>query len=258
RSALYFFIWLVLAVWLARVSRLDRPPATRPAMRQAGAASLVILVPTTTFAAYDWGMSLEPHWYSSIYGATITAGGVVAVHALAVISLALASPELRSALFIAKPHGSEPEAHQFAELLNDLGNLLLAFIMVWTYFSFSQFLIIWSANLPSEIIWYDRRLSNGWQIAALAIVAICFAAPFLMLLSRDLKRTPGQLAAIASLVAAGYGLNMYWTIVPAYPRGHLASHLANVGAMMGLVGVWLAFYWWRLARLAGRPPSSHT
>ena len=253
RAVVYFIVWLLVAWWLGSVSRLDRPPASRPAMRRAGAVSLVLLVPTTTFAAFDWAMSLEPHWYSSIYGAIITAGGVVAAHALALISLVYTSPGSRSALFIGRPRGGEQDDQQLAGLFNDLGNLLLAFIMVWTYFSFSQFFLIWSANLPSEITWYERRLSGGWQVVALAIVVICFAAPFLTLLSRDLKRHPRELAAVASLLVAGYGLNMYWTIVPAFPSGPLTGHLANVGAVVGLGGLWFAWYGWQLGRLgAGR------
>jgi hypothetical protein len=254
RAAVYFIVWLLVAWWLGRVSRLDRPPASRPAMRRAGALSLVLLVPTATFAAFDWAMSLEPHWYSSIYGAIITAGGVVAAHGLALIGLTFTSPGTRSALFITRPQGVEPDGQQLAHLFNDLGNLLLAFIMVWTYFSFSQFFLIWSANLPSEITWYEHRLSGGWQIIAMIIVVVCFAAPFLMLLSRDLKRSPGRLAAVASLLVAAYGLNMYWTIVPAFPPGQPVAHLVSVCAVVGLGGLWLALCCWRLGRLSGRRP----
>ncbi len=252
RSACYLVVWLLVAGWLTVQSRLDRPPASRPGMRRAGALSLVLLVPTTTFAAFDWMMSLEPHWYSSIYGAIITAGGVVAVHALALVSLAFTSPGTRRSLYVTRPAGAEHAGQPFAELFNDLGNLLLAFIMVWTYFSFSQFFLIWSANLPSEITWYKHRLAGGWQIAALFIVLSCFVAPFLMLLSRDLKRTPLRLAAVASLLVVGYAVNMYWTIVPAFPLGEPAVHQANAGAVVGLGGLCGALYFWRLGRLGGR------
>jgi hypothetical protein len=254
RAVGYLLVWLAAGAWLRGVSRLDRPPASRPAMRRAGAISLVLLVPTVTFAAFDWAMSLEPHWYSSIYGAIITAGGVVAVHSMALVGLAGTTPAMRAALFITRPHGAESDDGQAAELFNDLGNLLLAFIMVWTYFSFSQFFLIWSANLPSEIVWYQRRLAGGWGVAALVIVLTCFAAPFLMLLSRDLKRTPRPLAGIASLLLAGYALNMYWTIVPAFPPGNLADHLANMAAVVGVGGLCLALYSWNFSRLSGARP----
>ena len=253
RAAVYLIVWLMVAWWLGSVSRLDRPPASRPAMRRAGALSLVLLVSTATFAAFDWAMSLEPHWHSSIYGAIMMAGGVVAVHALAIIGLVVSSPGTRTSLFITRPHGDGDEQPP-AELFNDLGNLLLAFIMVWTYFSFSQFFLIWSANLPSEITWYKHRLSAGWEIIAIIIVLSCFAAPFLMLLSRDLKRTPGKLAAIASLLVAAYGLNMYWTVVPAFPVPQPKSHIVNVCAIAALGGLWIALCCWRLGRLGGRRP----
>jgi hypothetical protein len=257
RAAGYIVVWLSVGGWLGAVSRLDRPPGSRPGMRRAGAVSLVLLVPTATFAAFDWVMSLEPQWYSSIYGAIITAGGVVAAHALAIVGLAVASPGARAALHITRPHAGEGETLVYFDLLNDLGNLLLAFIMVWTYFSFSQFFLIWSANLPSEIIWYERRLTGGWGWVALALVVVCFAAPFMALLSRDAKREPGKLMNVAALVLAGYVLNMFWIIVPAFPTAEVRTLVAMLGAAVGLAGLWLAVYGWRLGRLAALGPRSH-
>jgi hypothetical protein len=251
RAAAYFVVWMLVGWWLGLVSRLDRPPASRPAMRRAGALSLVLLVPTATFAAFDWGMSLEPHWYSSIYGAIITAGGAVAVHALASVGVALVLPATRRAFMIDRPHREHEPSH--AELLNDLGNLLLAFIMLWTYFSFSQFLIIWSGDQPSEIAWYQRRLYGAWGIVAVIMLTICFALPFLLLLSRNLKRR-STLAAIASLLVVGYLLNMYWTIVPAFPPVDSAGHVACILAMVAGGGLWLALCSWNASRLGTRRP----
>jgi hypothetical protein len=252
RAAGYFIVWLFAAWWLGRVSRLDVPPASRPRMRRAGALSLVLLAPTATFAAFDWGMSLEPQWYSSIYGAIIIAGGVVAVHALATIGCVQKSPGDQNS--ITRPHAGESDDAQIASLFNDLGNLLLAFIMVWTYFAFSQFFLIWSANLPGEIAWYQRRLWGGWRIVAGLMVAMCFAGPFLMLLSRDVKRTRRSLTSVAWLVLAGYGLAMYWTIVPAFPAERAVEHLVNSAAVMGFGGLWYALFCWRVRRLGARRP----
>jgi hypothetical protein len=201
-------------------------------------------------------MSLEPHWYSSIYGAIVIAGGVVAAHAVAVIGLSFTSADARRVLHITRPQGREADTQQFAEVLNDLGNLLLAFIMVWTYFSFSQFFLIWSANLPSEIAWYERRLAGGWQVVAVAIVFVCFAAPFLMLLSRDVKRQPGRLAAVAALVLAGYVLHMFWNIVPALPTGGRTVQLAMLGAVVSTGGLWTMLFGWGLGRIGKRLPGS--
>jgi hypothetical protein len=247
RGAAYFVVWLLIAWWLGSVSQLDMSPASTPSMRRAGALSLVLLVPTTTFAAFDWVMSLEPYWYSAIFGAILIAGGVVAAHALAIYGLARRAPGVRG--WIASSADGYDDERQSAAVFGDLGNLLLAFIMVWTYFSLSQFLIIWSANLPSEIVWYARRLSGGWQFVAVAVVMICFAAPFFILLSRDFKRNIRRLAGVAMLVLAGYGLNMYWTIVPALNPVEAADHVANVGALMVLAGLWSALNSWQLGRL---------
>ncbi len=248
RSAAYIAVWLVVSWWLGSVSQYTRPPASTPAMRRAGALSLVLLVPTTTFAAFDWGMSLEPHWYSSIYGAILTGGGVVAAHALAIVGLACVSLSTRISLVSSAGTGGHGE-HELADVYNDMGNLLLAFIMLWTYFSFSQFFIIWSGNLPGEAAWYERRLSGGWQMLALALVLSCFALPFLMLLSRNFKRNIRQLAIVAAVVLAGYSLNMYWMFVPALAPASFVHSMANAGALMAVGGVWLALYWWQIGRL---------
>ena len=245
---------LLVAWWLGSVSRLDLPPASTPAMRRAGASRLVLLVPTATFAAFDWVMSLEPHWYSSIYGAILTAGGVVAAHALAIVALALTRGCTRANLSCRRML-TMTDRQRMLDVFGDLGNLMLAFMMVWTYFSFSQFLIIWSANLPSEIAWYLRRLAGGWQFVALRCRADVFCRAVFVLLSRDLKRNVGRLAVVATILLVGYALNMYWTIVPAFPvRRTAAGTSANVGALIGLGGLWLAFYCWHFGRMLAYGP----
>jgi hypothetical protein len=251
RSAAYFAIWLFAAAWLSRVSSPNLPPASTPAMRRAGAVSLVLLVPTTTFAAIDWAMSLEPHWYSSIYGAILTASGVVAAQCLAIIGLSATSAEDRK--YVALPTADdEITGVPLADVCSDLGNLLLAFVMIWAYLAFSQFLIIWSGNLPEEISWYLIRFANGWQFAALAVVASFFIAPFLLLLSHDRKRNTRGLAKVAFLALAGHLINMYWTVVPSFPPPTLASHILNVAALVAVGSLWLAQFIRQLNLLAER------
>jgi hypothetical protein len=272
RAAAYFAVWLVLSWLLGAVSRLDMPPATTPAMRRTGALALVLLLPTATFAAFDWGMSLEPHWYSSIYGALLTAGGVLAVHALAICGLsgvidhtrAMSSnidPASRgSGLQAADQQALETAAsgtlrgELSADVLNDLANLLLAFLMVNAYFAFSQFLIIWSGNLPSEISWYLRRLGVGWQWLALSVVVLQFLVPFLMLLSRDLKREPRRVRGIALLVAAMNLAHLYWMIAPAFAVYDTRQHVTNAAALVAMFGAWLAIFYWRAERMLNRGP----
>jgi hypothetical protein len=267
RAAAYFVVWLVLSWLLVAVSRPDIPPGGTPAMRRAGALTLVLLVPTATFAAFDWGMSLEPHWYSSIYGALLTAGGVLAMHALAICCLAAndnaplavwsdpgpadLATGLRGSDQIARDATASgmPRDDRLANIFNDLGNLLLAFLMVNAYFAFSQFLIIWSGNLPSEITWYLRRLGGGWQWLALLVVVFQFAVPFMLLLSRDLKRTPPKLAGIALLVATMYLFHLYWTIAPAFEFHDARRHAINLAVLVAMFGAWLAIFFWRAERL---------
>lgn len=270
RAATYFAVWLVLSWLLAAVSRFDVPPAGTPAMRRVGAISLVLLVPMATFAAFDWGMSLEPQWYSSIYGALLTAGGVLAAHALAICGLAAFGdvPHFTAVIDNRAPQDTAlPGSHQqsletaesgtardawLANIFNDLGNLLLAFLMVNAYFAFSQFLIIWSGNLPREITWYLRRLGGGWQWLALAIVVLQLVVPFLLLLSRDLKREPRRLKGIALVLVALYLAHLYWTIVPAFGFHDARGHAINVAALIAMFAAWLAIFFWRAERLLNR------
>jgi hypothetical protein len=248
RGGIYIMIGLAVTRWLTSVSRLDVLPGSTFAMRRAGAASLVILVPTVTFAAFDWVMSLEPHWYSSIFGAILTAGGVIAAHAVAILGIARSPNLLSPILETAHVEGAYDEIAA-SNTLNDLGNLLLAFTMVWAYFSFSQFLIIWSGNLPSEISWYEVRLSGKWEFFAIAVLLIGFVAPFCILLSRDVKRSVGTLATVAIVALLGYAINLYWIIVPATFATDTTGNVASVAVLVALAGLWSAIHSWQLARV---------
>jgi hypothetical protein len=184
-------------------------------------------------------MSLEPEWYSSIYGAMLTACGVLAIHALTIRSLA----------HVQLVHGQPDD-----DVFNDLGNLLLAFLMVTTYFSFSQFLIIWSGNLPTEISWYLTRLSNGWQWMGLAVAVLGFMLPFAMLLARDRKRDRKSLSKVALWLIAMYALHLYWIIVPAFQESGVAWHLTNLAGLAALGGGWLAAFCWHAHRTLSAVP----
>jgi hypothetical protein len=271
RAAAYFVVWLILSWLLSTVSRPELAPASTPAMRRTGAVTLVLLVPTATFAAFDWGMSLEPNWYSSIYGALLSAGGVLAAHALAICGLATfgATPIATSAAsstnvddatrtselrdsdqqIPATPPRELAHEDESADIFNDLGNLLLAFLMVNAYFAFSQFLIIWSGNLPSEISWYLRRLGGGWQWLALSIVVLHFVVPFLMLLSRDQKRAPRQLRGIAILLVTMYLAHLVWMIAPAFAVHDARGIAINLAGLIAMFGVCLALFFWRAERI---------
>ena len=193
RAAIYLGLWSLLALLLNRwSSKQDRFGAAVDLSRRCSTLSgpgLAICGVTVTLASIDWIMSLEPQWYSTIFPPLYGAGQVLSGMAFSVVVVMLLADHLPLAGMI------------HAQQRRDLGNLLLAFVMMWAYLSFSQFLIIWAENLPEEIPWYLHRIEGGWQWIAIALVLFQFAMPFLLLLLRDAKENSQRLAGIALLVA---------------------------------------------------------
>jgi hypothetical protein len=214
---LYFLVWNVLSYFLNAWSLgQDRNPDPRIArrMQQLSAGGLLAYGLTITFAAFDWLMSLEPHWFSTIYGVLIMGGQGLSALAFLIVALVWLSrrPPLDRIVVAAHFH--------------DLGNLLLAFVMLWAYFSFSQYLIIWSGNLPAEITWYTHRLQTGWRWVGTALVLFHFAVPFVLLLSRAVKRDPQMLVKVAIAVLIVRLLDLFWLIAPEFnPAGIAMSWL---------------------------------
>ncbi len=230
RALGYFVIWILLALSLR--PRKSDVPTDRPRWRRlVSAGGLVALVLTVTFAAIDWAMSLDPQWYSAIYGAVVAIGGVLA--ALAFVTLSFA------ALFW---RGRAVSTTNLSPALGDLGSLMLAFLMLWAYFAFSQFLIIWSGNLPEENVWYVYRLEGGWQWLGLAIVGLQFFVPFFALLSRELKQNPRTLAAIAALVFVMQYFFFVWTLVPSFHPRQLLIHWADIVVPVTMGGLWARIF----------------
>ncbi len=135
---------------------------------------------------------------------------------------------------------------RIGQILNDLGNLLLAFLMIWVYFAFSQFLIIWSGNIPAEVSWYVRRAAGGWPLVTVTLVGLHFVVPFLLLLSREQKRRPRRLASIAVLLLLAQLIETFWLIAPS-----LSENLQNVAwptvvAPFAVGGLWVAIFVRRL------------
>jgi hypothetical protein len=239
RFALYFAIWLGLTWVLDRMSVAqdrggDADLARR--MRVVSGPGLVVWAFTVTFAAFDWLMSLEPGWFSTIYGVYFFGGfGLSALAFLVVVARLLGR--------------GEPMARVLAPRhYHDWGKLMLAFVLLWTYFAISQFLIIWAGNQPEEIEWYLHRLRHGWQWVALALVVFHFAVPFALLLSRDLKRDPRRLAALAGGVLAVRWLDLHWQVAPVFhPHGFAVGWLDGA-AVAAVGGLWLAAFVWLLKR----------
>jgi len=135
-----------------------------------------------------------------------------------------------------------------ARHLHDVGKLMLTFVMVWAYFSFSQLLVIWSGNLPEEIPWYVRRFGGGWQYLGVALVILHFSLPFALLLSRELKRNFRLLRAVAVLVIIMRFVDLYWVVTPEFNRPQFGLSWMDLAAPVGLGGIWLAAFLWQLEK----------
>jgi hypothetical protein len=250
RGVIYFAVWFGLAVVLGRWSAAqDRSgdPRLRRKLQDVSGPGVLLFGLTVTFAAIDWGMSLEPHWFSTIYGLIIMAGwGLSALAFMITVATWLAQ--------------REPMVHAYQPLhFHDWGKLLLALVMLYAYFAFSQFLITWAGNLPEETPFYLRRLRGGWQLVGLAIILFHFALPFVLLLSRGRKRAPRSLRRIALLMIFMRVVDLIFFFAPSVHQGGegewgtrdlLASFLPMLAMALGLGGIWLWFY---LGQLAARP-----
>jgi hypothetical protein len=243
RAVVYFGVWIVFAHLLTRWSaQQDATPLARDdrRFRMLSGPGLLVYGLTISFASVDWMMSLSPHWFSSIYGMLVMVSQALSAMALAIAVLALMSADAPFA-------GRVKPAH-----FHDLGKLLFAFVILWAYLAFSQFLLMWSGNLTEEIPWYLDRMAGGWQWLALGIVIGHFFLPFLLLLSRDLKRNRKALMAVAGGILLMRFVDTYWRLVPSYPRGTAlaATGIApafvpswmDLAAFVALTGIWLAAF----------------
>jgi len=250
RAVIYFAIWfgmaLILSRWSAEQDRTSDPRLRRK-MQDISGPGILLFGLTVTFAAIDWGMSLEPHWFSTIYGLIIMAGwGLSALAFMITVATYLAR--------------REPMDHAYQPLhFHDWGKLLLALVMLYAYFAFSQFLITWAGNLPEEIPFYLRRLRGGWQFVGLLIILFHFALPFVLLLSRGRKRAPRSLRRIALLMLFMRVVDLVFFFAPSVHQGGegawgtrdlLTSFLPMFAMTLGLGGIWLWFYF---GQLASRP-----
>jgi hypothetical protein len=240
RSVLYFAVWAGLAYVLRRNSMAqDETADPAPTVRNQtiSAPGLVVAFLAVTFAAIDWMMSIEPTWYSTIYGAMVMIGWALSAMSLIVLVSSLLSDQ--------KPLSEVADAEGF----HDLGNLLLAFTMLWAYMSFSQYLIIWMGDLSEDNWWYLKRSYGLWRPVCGVLIVFHFFAPFFCLLGRSNKRDAGRIKWVAAWLLALHLLNDAWLILPAFPRQWVGL-IALAPAVAGLGGVWLYLF---LGRLTGRP-----
>jgi hypothetical protein len=241
RTVTYFIAWLALAYFLNRWS-LEQDETANPdlakRLQRLSGPGLLIYGLTVTFASVDWVMSLEPRWFSTIYGMIFMVTQALAAMSIVTIAVILLSTQKPFSDLVTK------------RVLNDYGNLLLTFTMLWAYLSFSQYLIIWSGNLQDEIPWYVSRASGGWAWVAIALIVFHFAVPFLLLLSRFVTRRTLWLGAVAAIQIVMSVVDIFWLTVPAYERSGPQFHWMDWAAMLGIGGLWV----WRFtASLKGRP-----
>ncbi|MBI3400852.1 MAG: hypothetical protein HY048_05475 [Acidobacteria bacterium] len=240
RAAFYFLVWNTLTYFLNAWS-LEQDTTAEPGlarrMQKLSAAGLLGYGLTITFASFDWLMSLEPHWFSTIYGVLIMGGQ--ALSALAVLIVVLVWLSRRAPL----------DKIVVAAHFHDLGNLMLAFIMLWAYFSFSQYLIIWSGNLPTEIAWYLHRLQTGWRAVGVTLILFHFVVPFLLLLSRAMKREPRTIVVVAGGILVARLVDLFWLIAPEFHHAGISVSWLDVVLPVSLGAIWLGCF---IGQLRGR------
>jgi hypothetical protein len=252
RAAVYFTVWLVLSYFLNRWSRRQEAASDwtaeqrlRRRLRLLSGPGLALYGLAVTFAAVDWIMSLEPLWYSTIFGMRVAASQLLAGLAFAIVVMAWLADE-------------EPLAEVITpDRFQDLGNFLLTFVMAWIYVAFSQYLIIWFGNLPEEITWYLRRGYGSWGWVALFLLLFHFAVPFIALFSRPLKRRASLLAAVAAGLLFVHWVELFWLVMPAFYPGGLHLHWMDVIVPIGVGGLWLALFLWQLQRRSLLPLAGH-
>jgi hypothetical protein len=234
RTAVYFAIWIGLLFLLRWHDRHEQTADEKTILRMGRFSGQGLLLHglATTFAAIDWLMSLEPEWFSTIYGVMVFIAQGLAALAFCIIVVCSWSANSATTSDIDARH--------------DLGKLLLAFVMLWTYMAFSQFLIIWYGNLPEEVVWYSRRLNDGWQWIALSLVLFKFAIPFILLLSRTWKRSPLRLRSLAAVTLFMTWVELVWLVAPPSQSLESFAWMQSAGLMLIIGTVWCAVFLFHL------------
>lgn len=239
RAGIYFLVWGGLVWFLNKWSRENDRTADSKYLSwltKLSGPGIVFFVFMVSFASFDWVMSLDAEWFSTIFGLLFVVNWVLSAFAFVITVMVLLSTRKPMLGVVAPAH------------FHDMGKLLLAFVMLWAYFSFSQYLIIWSGNIPEETKWYLHRLRGGWGYIGLALVLLHFALPFVLLLSRDLKRNARTLMGVALLVFVMRFVDLTWLIVPEFHRGELHFDWMDFVVPIGFGGVWLWYFAWQLKK----------
>jgi hypothetical protein len=236
RAVIYFALWIGMSYLLTRWSTQQDSEEARGRstlrFRAMSGPGLVIYSLTFSFAIIDWVMSLQARWISTIYGLIFIAGAALAAFSLAVVVEQILGKRKPMSEYL-----TPTEVH-------DHGKFMLAFVMVWAYFNFSQWLIIWAGNLPEEIPWFMRRLNGGWGWVGLFLAAFHFAVPFALLLSRQFKRQVGSLVWLASWILIVRLVDIWWHVEPGASLHHDTIHVSwsLFAVLAGMGGLWMAYF----------------
>lgn len=244
RAVVFFAIWIVLGWLLLRESvaqDADGDPTHSKRLRKLSAAGLFLFAFSVTFAAFDWLMSLEPHWYSTIFGVYVFVGGFLS--ALALLTLLFQWMKKQGVL----------TREVSIEHYHDFGRLLFAFTVFWAYIGGSQYYLIWYANIPEETVWYLARWDNGWWLVSVLLILLHFAVPFLTLLFYRMKRTEAVLRGIALLILVMHAVDMYWIVMPTFKAGSPMPSWMDITAVAGIGGLVLWLFWLRYTAHAAIP-----
>jgi hypothetical protein len=232
RAGIYFVLWILWA-WRIRFLSLrfyeDRSPFTELSRRRWAASGILLFCLTMTACSIDWMMSLEPKWYSTMYGINFIVGAGLAAYAFVTFFLTRLAPTSAMADIIKPNH------------FRDLGNLMLAFVMLWAYTQFSEFLLMWYANLHEEIPHYRVRTAGVWGALALFLVVFHFFLPFFMLLMRAIKDRPQTIGWVAIIVLVARYAGIYWLTEPSFNR-HFHFSWMSIAALAGVGGIWLYLF----------------
>jgi hypothetical protein len=241
RALLFFVIWSGIAFLYYRSSRdqdTTGDPRITARLRRFAGPAIIVLALTQTFASVDWIMSLTPHWYSTMFGVYFFAGSFVGFIAL----LSIAAVAMRRAGLL--------DTVITAEHLHDLGKFLFAFTAFWAYIAFSQFFLIWYANLPEETIWYKARLVGSWKAVSVVLMVGHFGIPFLYLMGRDVKRRGWTLAIGGVWLLAMHFVDLYWQVMPTLHPDGFRPHILDAAAFAAIGGCFVATVGWLMRRQA--------
>ncbi|NLG72412.1 MAG: hypothetical protein GX495_10270 [Chloroflexi bacterium] len=239
RALVYFLIWIGLAWvagrWAQRAEYNVESPVRRTFQRLSALGFLAYTL-TMTFASVDWIMSLEVEWLSSVFGLLVITGQLLGGFALGLAVLPYLARE-------------RPLTEMMTPLVfRDLGAFLLSGVIFWAYIAYSQFVIIWSGNIPREVLWYLSRVTGGWLVVQLIVIVVQFVLPFLILLPLSTKRSPRILAFLAILILLMRLFETFWTVAPAFHPARFSIDWMDLVAPVALGGLWAAAFVWHLSR----------